>query len=48
MTMKVGDTLTFSGIAFYRQSRRKWWQFWKPRWVAVDLGSSTFSIIDGR
>ena len=31
--MKVGDQVTFSGD--YRNWKRKWWQFWKPRMVKL-------------
>lgn len=32
--IKPGDEFTIQGcLATVRNPSRKWWQFWKPRWI---------------
>lgn len=32
-TIKIDDTFTIDAPFFARNPDRRWWQFWKPRWV---------------
>ena len=38
MDIKVGDEFTIGGVhTAVRNTDRKWWQLWKPRWVMGPL-----------
>ena len=44
--MRGGDRLTIAGVMMARRNPdRRWWQLWKPRFVASEL-HQTFVIVE--
>lgn len=43
--LKVGDTITITGLREYRA--RRWFEIWKPRWIDMgEQGPRRYTIID--
>lgn len=48
MDLRAGDHFTIAGIyVAVRNPDRKWWQFWKPRFVADPAQLRMFAVTNG-
>lgn len=41
MDIKIGDTVN---ITLPTYAKRKWWQFWKPRWIEGPVETKPYRV----
>ena len=47
--IKAGDRLTMTGFVLWSPNpARKWWSFWRPKWVQTKEPGGEYVVTDAR